>query len=276
MATGQLNGFLRRLTRGMAAETLADRSDRHLVEQFLARGDESALEALVRRHGPMVYRVSWRILQHNQDAEDAFQATFLLLAQKLRTVRKHESVASWLHGVAHRMALKAKAQVARRRRHEQASRPKEAPNEVSWEQVRAALDSELAALPEKWRLPLILCYLEGRTQDQAADDLGWSRTTLQRRLVEARGALSRRLTRRGVVWPAALSAVLVSDCVAPAALPSGLLGSTVEAAASIAAGRALTGIVSANVTSLMTKGMVNAMVKSKRLRWLLPWLSWGR
>lgn len=264
MATAHLNVFLRRLTRGMAAETLRDRSDRQLVEQFLSRGDGSVLEALVRRHGPMVYRVAWRVLQHNQDAEDVVQATFLTLAQKLRTLRKHESVASWLHGVAHRLALKARAQVARRRRHEQrAGRSKTVPpDEVSWEQVRAALDAELSALPEKWRLPLILCYLEGRTQDQAAGDVGWSRATLQRRLAEARQALGRRLTRRGVVWPAALSAVLVCDCVAPAALPSGLIGSTVEAAACVAAGRALNGIVSSNVTALLTKGM-QAMLTSK-------------
>jgi DNA-directed RNA polymerase specialized sigma24 family protein len=105
MATPNLSAFLRRLTRGMVAKSLSDLSDRQLVEQFLARRDEAVFEVIVRRHGPIVYRVCWRVLQHQQDAEDAFQATFLLLAQKLCTVRKHDSLASWVHGVAHRDVL---------------------------------------------------------------------------------------------------------------------------------------------------------------------------
>src|SRR5215831_7864333 len=112
MATAHLSAFLRRLTRGMVAETLVDQSDRQLVEQFLVRRDEAVFETLVRRHGPMVHRVCWRVLE--QEAEDAFQATFLVLAQKLHTVRKQDSLASWLHGVAHRTALKARAQLATR------------------------------------------------------------------------------------------------------------------------------------------------------------------
>jgi RNA polymerase sigma factor (sigma-70 family) len=265
MATARLSLFLRRLTRGMVAETLVDQSDRQLVEQFLARRDEAVFTALVRRHGPMVYRVCWRVLQQEQDAEDAFQATFLLLAQKLHTVRKQDSLSSWLHGVAHRVALKARAQATRRCRHEQqagVSQPAP-PDEVAWRESRTALDAELARLPDKWRLPLILCYLEGRTQDEAAGRLGWRRATLQRRLAEARAALGRRLSRRGVVWPAALSAVLLSESVAPAALTLGLVGSTVEAAASVAAGRAAISAVSVRVAAL-TEGVLKPMLLSKR------------
>src|SRR4051795_1963416 len=118
MARPVLGEFLRRLTRGMAAETLGDRSDRDLVHQVLEDRDEASLQTIVNRHGPMVYRVCWRILQHSQDTEDAFQATFLILAQKLRTVRKQASLASWLHGVTHRVALKAKARSATRQRQE--------------------------------------------------------------------------------------------------------------------------------------------------------------
>src|SRR5882724_9159976 len=226
MTTAHLSLLLRRLTRGMVAETLVDQSDRRLVEEFLARRDEAVLTALVRRHGPMVYRVCWRVLQQEQDAEDAFQATFLVLAQKLHTVRKQDSLASWLHGVAQRVALKAKAQASLRRRHEEqasVSLPVP-PDDVPWRELRTALDTELAQLPEKWRLPLILCYLEGRTQDEAATHLGWSRTTLQRRLGEACAALGRRLHQRGLVWPAALSAVLLSDCVTAAAPAAALVG----------------------------------------------------
>src|SRR5947209_5448304 len=128
MATAKLNHFLRGLTRGMAAETMTDQSDRELVERFLARQDEAVFETLVRRHGPMVYRVCWRVLQHSQDSEDAFQATFLLLAHKLQSVRKQASLASWLHGVARRVALKARAQSAvRRRRERQVDKPASAP-----------------------------------------------------------------------------------------------------------------------------------------------------
>jgi RNA polymerase sigma factor (sigma-70 family) len=264
MATAHLSVFLRRLTWDMVAETLVDQSDGQLVEQFLARRDEAAFVTLVRRHGPMVYRVCWRVCQQEQDAEDAFQATFLLLAEKLHTVRKHDSLASWLHGVAHRVALKAKAQALLRRRHEEQASVSQPvpPDAVTWGELRMALDAELAQLPDKWRLPLILCYLEGRTQDEAAGHFGWSRTTLQRRLAEARAALGRRLSRRGVIWPAALSAVLLSDCVAPAALAPGLVSSTVEAAARVAAGRAAISAVSVKVAAL-TEGVLKTMLPSK-------------
>src|SRR5262249_42496159 len=137
MATAQVSHFLRRLTRGMVAATLADQSDRQLVERFLAGQDEAVFEAILRRHGAMVYRVCWRVLQHHQDAEDAFQATFLVLAQRLRTVRKHASLASWLHGVAHRVALKSKGAAARRRRHEEQAAASQTmpPADVSWREV---------------------------------------------------------------------------------------------------------------------------------------------
>src|SRR2546423_9631330 len=118
MATASMSTFLRRHTRGMVEETLRDESDRQLVERLLAGRDEAAFEAIVRRHGPMVYRVCWRVLQQEQDAEDAFQATFLILAQQLRTLRRRTSLASWLHGIGHRVALKARAQGANRHRHD--------------------------------------------------------------------------------------------------------------------------------------------------------------
>ncbi len=265
MATAQMSRFLRRLTRGMAAETLGELTDRQLLERLLGAQDEAVFEALVRRHGPMVYRVCWRVLQQAEDTEDAFQATFLLLARKLQAVRKRDSLASWLHGVAHRVALDAKARAARRRRHEARAATNShpgPPEEITWRELRTVLDAELGRLPEKWRLPLILCYLEGRSQEEAARQLGWSKSTLLRRLEEARAALGRRLTRRGVVWPAALSAVLLSDCVASAALAPGLVGSTVEAAAQVAAGQAAAGIISVKVAAL-TEGVLKTMLLTK-------------
>jgi RNA polymerase sigma factor (sigma-70 family) len=254
MATANLNVCIRRLARGMQAETLGDQSDQQLIDRFLAARDETAFEAMVRRHGPMVYRVCWRALQQEQAAEDAFQATFLVLAQKLRTLRKQASLGSWLHGVARRVALKAKTRAVTRGRHERraaASRAVPA-DDVTWQELRVVLDAELARLPDKWRLPLILCYLESRTQDEAAEQLGLSKNSLRRRLEEARKALARRLVRSGV-GPAALSAVLLSDCTSPAALPPRLIASTVEAAARVATGQAAAAVASAGVASLVAE-----------------------
>src|SRR5439155_19583681 len=136
---------------------LGTESDRQLVERALAERGAAALQAIVHRHGAMVYRVCWRALQHTQDTEDAFQATFLDLAQKLRTVRKHASLASWLHGVAQRVAVRAKSQSAKRRRRESLTSPPKSmpPDDITWKELRSALDAELGHLPDKWRLPLI-------------------------------------------------------------------------------------------------------------------------
>ena len=218
MAMGRLSDFLRRLVCQMGAECLSDQSDGQLVERALAGQDGTAFEAIVRRHGAMVYRVCWRVLQHPQDAEDAFQAVFLVLAQKLRSFRKDGSLASWLHGVAHRVALKAKTRSALRRRHESLAPLKDSvqPEDLTWKDLQAVLDAQLGRLRETWRLPLILCYLEGRTQDEAAAQLGWSKSKLRRHLEKGRNALGRRLTRCGVTMPAALSAILLSDCLARA------------------------------------------------------------
>jgi RNA polymerase sigma factor (sigma-70 family) len=264
MATSPMNGFIRRLTRGMAAQRLVEQSDRELLERLRSGPDEAAFEALVHRHGPMVYRVCWRVLRHAEDCEDSFQATFLLLAQKLRTVKKQDSLASWLHGVAHRVALNAKAKIARQRRHESrvAAAPKDPPDEITLREFLTVLDTELAGLPEKHRSPLILCYLEGRCQDEAARQLGWNKRTLLRRLEEARAALGRRLTRKGIVWPAAVSGLLLSDCVAPAALPATLVDCTVKAAACALVGPLAAGVVSAKVTALV-EGVMKAMFLSK-------------
>jgi RNA polymerase sigma factor (sigma-70 family) len=262
MATASLNVFLQRLARGMAAAAMGEQSDRQLVAEFLARREPAVFEAIVRRHGTMVYRVCWRVLQQEQDAEDAFQATFLVLGQKLSGLRRHASLASWLHGVAHRLALKARAQALARRRREQAAprRPPGPPDDVTWGELRCILDGELANLPEKWRLPLILCCLEGRTQDETAAQLGWSKNTVRRRLDEARADLRRRLDRRGLVLPAALSAVLLSECVAGAAPPAPLIAATVEAATALAAGQTLIAAgVSAKVAGL-TQGMMQALL----------------
>jgi RNA polymerase sigma factor (sigma-70 family) len=264
MATANLSVFLRHLRTSLAAEALNNLSDQQLLQRFLDQGNESAFEAIIRRHGPMVLRVCWRELQQSQDAEDAFQAAFMLLACQARSIRKPNSLASWLHGVAHRIALKVQAQRATRRRHEEmrAQSWDVARDEGSRAELWSLLDEELRGLPEKWRLPLILCYHEGKTQDEAATQLNWSTRTFRRRLNEARAALGRRLARRGIAWSAALGASLLSDCVVAARLPAGLTAPTVEAAVRIAAGRTVAGIVSTHVTALMG-GVGNTMFTNK-------------
>ena len=256
MAVPDLTHLLLRLTRGMAAEA-SDEPDCELVRRFLATRDERAFEALVRRHGPMVYRVCLRVAGNDQDAEDAFQATFLVLAQNLGALRARASLASWLHGVARRVTLKARAAAAARGLRERAASRSERvpPADPGWAEVRAALDEELACLPERWRQPLVLCHLEGRTQDEAARALGWSNGTLRRRLADAREALAGRLARRGV-WPGVLAAALASDCAAPAALAPGQLSPLLI---SVAGGESSAAGVPSTVLAL-AKGVCPAMV----------------
>jgi RNA polymerase sigma factor (sigma-70 family) len=260
MSKTDLSSFLRGLTRGMAADAWAELSDQDLLARAIAAREEAVFEAIVRRHGPMVHRVCWRVLQHDQETEDAFQATFLVLAQRMRSVRQFASLASWLHRVAHRIALRASMRAAARCRHEREAtelQPK-TPADGAEVGLFAALDAELATLPEKWRLPLVLCYLEGRTQDEAARQLKWSKSTLRRRLEDARDALAHRLRRRGVVGATALSGVLVSDCVTRA-MPPFLLRSTVEAMARVVLGNALSAAAPAPVTAL-TEGLLKTML----------------
>ena len=265
MPTATITDFMGRLTRQIRITSFADYSDRQLVEQALAGETDAAVAVIVHRHGPMVYRVCWRVLQRSHDAEDAFQATFLVLAGKLRSIRKLESLASWLHGIAHHVALRAKVQAqARRRREESAARAGNSTrtDDGNGNDLRAALDAELCRLPEKLRQPLVLCYLEGRTQDEAASQLGWSKSTLRRRLAKARDTLGRRLTARGVSLSASMAAVLVSECIASGAPAPALVASTVEAAAHVVAGETTATVANATVAAL-TGGLVKAMFVTK-------------
>jgi RNA polymerase sigma factor (sigma-70 family) len=248
----------------MAAELLAVESDRRLVERVLATRDESALLAIVLRHKTMVYHVCRRVLRHPQDAEDAFQATFLVLAQELHALRQHSSLAGWLHGVALRVSRKARARAMARQRWEAcAARPEAAPpDDLAWSEVRSALDAELSRLPDRWRLPLVLCYLEGQTQDEAADQLGCSKSTLRRRLEQARAALGSRLKGRGIAWSAVLPAVLASDSVAANAMSLACVDSTVAAALAVVNGKSLALAVSARV-AVLTEGVLRTMFVTK-------------
>jgi RNA polymerase sigma factor (sigma-70 family) len=241
MTTGQATVLLRRVCRFAGAGGADRLADAELLGRFVARRDEAAFEALVRRHGPMVWGVCRRVLRDAHATEDAFQAVFLVLVRSAASVRKRQSVSCWLYGVARRLALKARTRAARRRERE--SRATQAPPadpaaEVTLREAREVLDEELARLPEKYRAPILLCCLEGLARDEAAGRLGWSAGTLKSRLEEARSLLRTRLARRGLTLSAALAAALLAPAASPATISPILLASTCRAASLLAGGNA--------------------------------------
>jgi RNA polymerase sigma factor (sigma-70 family) len=234
-------------------------TDGQLLESFVREGDESAFEVLVRRHGPMVHGVCRRVTGHAQDAEDAFQAAFLVLTRKAASIRPREQLARWLYGVAYKTALKARAVAARRRTRERQVNPMPQPQArlESSDELGSVLDRELSRLPEKYRLPLVLCELEGKTYKEAALQLGLSEGAVSVRLVRARAKLAERLSRQGLgVAAASLTAVLATD--AAASVPAPLVSSTARAAAVFAAGRAAGDTIPATVT-LLAERVLGAM-----------------
>src|SRR5579883_570499 len=225
----QLAKCLQRLSSAARMEGLGDRE---LIEQFASGRDEDAFAVLIRRHGPMVLRVGQRVLHDMHAAEDVLQATFFILSRKAASLRWGESVGCWLHGVAYRLAQNVRRQRARRRRHEIQAAEKHADDplaEISVREAQAIVDEELARLPEKYRAPLVLCCLEGKTRDEAARLLGWSVKLVKSRLEQGRERLRNRLSRRGLTLSAALVATLLTEEVVSAALPAALIRATVEA-----------------------------------------------
>jgi RNA polymerase sigma factor (sigma-70 family) len=245
-------GTLLRHLRGLFPEPPTAVTDRGLLERFTAAGEEAAFAGLLRRHGPMVLGVCRRVLANAADAEDVFQATFLLLARKAASIRKGESVSSWLHAVAFRLALRARAQAATRRRRERQAAEQRTPTpEVpAAGELEAALDEELARLPARYRAPLVLCYLEGKTQEEARRRLGRPLGTVRSRLARGRRLLRERLRKRGVAFSAA---ALAAARPAPA-LPAPLFHATLQAGLRFAAGGAVAGMVSARVAALVDSG----------------------
>jgi RNA polymerase sigma factor (sigma-70 family) len=264
MATTQANAVLHHLRRLRAAPAGGTPNDRQLLEQFLTRRDEWAFTTLVRRHGPLVLGVCRRVLGNVPDAEDAFQAAFLVLARKAASIRGHESVAAWLYQVAFRVALRARGQGATRARHEHQApgrRPPDPLAEVTGRELLSALDEALHELPARHRAPLVLCYLEGRTRDEAARQLRCSASTLKRRLEEGKARLHARLARRGLTLSAGL---LTGELVqtATAAVPVALGHSATQAALLSAAGQEAVGVASAQALALARRSLL-AMTLSK-------------
>jgi len=240
----------------------ATQTDRRLLEAFAQTGDESAFAEVVRRHGPLVLGVCRRILGNLQDAEDAFQATFLVLARKAGTLAWHDSVKNWLHGVACRIAMKSRSQSLKRKQKEKAAGTSQDEGQPlqAWNELRGVLDEELAHLPDKYRLVLLLCYLEGKTRDEAAEQLGWTVGSVKGYLERGREMLKARLSKRGLALSLTLSAGLLSGVSAEAAIPATLTIATVQAAALFTTSSA-THVAAPAFT--LAQGALNAMMIAK-------------
>jgi RNA polymerase sigma factor (sigma-70 family) len=251
MAHARFGPVLRQI-RKLIGPAAVDVSDAELLERFATRREEAAFEALLERHGPMVLGVCRRVLRHPHDAEDAFQATFLVLARKAGSVRRRGSVGGWLYEVAYHAALKARAEAVRRHEHEGQARnmtTSDPETELAWRELRLVLDEELGRLPRKYRLPLVLCYLDGKSNREVARELGWPAGSMARRLARARELLRDRLTRRGVALSGALFIGLLAER-ASAAVPAALTAPTVRAGLLFAAGHAAAGAVRAPALTL--------------------------
>ena len=230
MATSQMNGVIQHLRKSVLVRDGAGPTDGQLLEDYLSRRNEVALAALVRRHGPLVWGVCRRVLRNYHDAEDAFQATFLVLVRKAASIVPRAMVANWLYGVAHQTALKARATAARRQGRERqlADMPEPAVTEQHlWRDLQPLLDEALSRLPDKYRAVIILCDLESKTRKEAARQLGCPEGTVAGRLARARVLLAKRLARHGLaVWGGALPAVR-SQQAASAGVPNSVVASTI-------------------------------------------------
>jgi RNA polymerase sigma-70 factor (ECF subfamily) len=273
MSTGQRAGLLGHVREAYLKRELGDLSDALLLTRYLSGREEAVFEAILRRHGGMVFGVCRRILGDAHDAEDAFQATFLVFVRKAGAIVPRAGLGGWLHGVARRTAMKARTKRARWNAEGQLAMTRAsetAGDDHAWSDLRPLLDQELAKLAAKYRLPIVLCDLEGKSRKEAAAQLDWREGTLSGRLARGRRLLAVRLTRRGVALSAAgLTALLLPHTTA-AEPPAVLLTSTVTAATQFAAGNQAA--VPAPVADL-TREVLQAMRVQKLLTWSAVFLA---
>ncbi len=275
----QSEQLLRHIRRLASRPALPAEADAVLLDRFIRHRDEDAFAALVHRHAPLVLGVCRRVLGHAQQAEDAAQAVFLVLARKAATISPPDRLAAWLHGLARHVAWNARRTDERRRRQEtrsarseRARRPADPLDQLTARELLNILDEELQRLPDVYRLPLILCCLEGRSQEQAAAQLNWTAGSVKGRLERGRAKLHRRLAKRGVALPAALLAMeAVQGMPAAAGMAMEFVASTLQAAAIFTAGAAVTdGRIATEAVSLAEEGMRSlAATKSKIMAALL-------
>jgi RNA polymerase sigma factor (sigma-70 family) len=267
MATmGQSGLVARQLERLFGRGTVSGLSEGQLLARFVRERDESAFEVIVTRHGPMVLGICRRLLDDPRDVEDAFQATFLILVKKAGSLRDRELLANWLYGVAARVARRSRRDRLRRFSRERTGVAEDArarDGDSDSDELRSSLDAEVARLPEKFRVPVILCYFEGLTHDEAAERLRCPVGTVRSRMAKARELLRSRLTRRGVVLaPASTAVTLVPQAIPP--VPRALMDRTIAVAMRVATGQAVAGAGSASV-ALLTLGFLRTMSLTKAL-----------
>jgi RNA polymerase sigma factor (sigma-70 family) len=271
MATNLIVEFLRRFRRSALLRESEGQTDEQLLERIVRGGDGAALalEALVLRHAPMVWGVCRRTLATHHEAEDAFQATFLVLLRRAAFIRSRELLANWLYGVAHKTACKARQMAAKRcsreKQVEAMPEPQTEPDDDMFgPELRARLDEELSRLPEKYRIAIVLCDLQGRSRPEVARQLRVREGTVGSRLARGRALLARRLIRRGLTVSATSLAAVWSQQAASGAVPAALLTNTVKAVGLLAAGETeAAGIISSGA-SLLTEGMLQAMAVAKK------------
>jgi RNA polymerase sigma factor (sigma-70 family) len=249
--------------------TVPGLTDRELLGQFTVRDSaraHQAFGAIVHRHGPMVLAVCNRVLRDQHAAEDAFQATFLVLALKAGTIRKRDALGPWLYGVAARISRRARALSHRRSEQQLPSLNlascAPAGSEVDLAELRSVLDEEVDRLPATYRRAIVLCYIEGKTQEEVARLLGWSKGTVSGRLARAKDLLRARLSRRGFAPSAGLLGLVLSDETARAAVPVSLVDRAVQSAVCVVLGRAESVAASSTVTAL-AQSAVRAMLLAK-------------
>jgi RNA polymerase sigma factor (sigma-70 family) len=262
--TSRLNAVVQQLRRAGLLRGAGGLTDGELLECFVSRRDAAALEALVRRYAPMVWGVCRRVLRDHHEAEDAFQAAFLVLVRKAGSITPRERVGSWLYGVARQTALKARATAAKQRARERQGTDVPEPATKGpgpADDLSCALDEEMSRLPDKYRAAIVLCHLQGQTRKEAARQLGVPEGTLAARVARGRALLAKRLARRGLAVSGGALAGELFPPAAPASVPAGALSAAVNAVRLTAAGRAA-GAVAARVATL-TEGVLKAMVLNK-------------
>lgn len=289
MADRKFNALVSRLKGLVAGRDAALKGDAALLQEFLDHGAQASFASLVQRHGPMVLGVCRRVMSDAHEAEDVFQAVFLVLARQRRNICWGSSLGGWLYRVAYLLALKARHRSARRAAHERRAAdmdpargtgedswaagegrnpdgdcrsPSSPPAEAAGREARAALEEELSRLPHRYRSPVVLCCLEGKTYEDAARELGWPTLTVKGQLARARGLLRERLARRGFALSAGGVGAALSEQLAAAALPPGAADTTAAAAAAFAAGQ-MTGAVSAPAAALASE-MLRGLAMSRR------------
>ena len=264
MTSSPLSEVMQQLRRVMLLRDGAGLTDGQLLTDYLSRRDEAAFTALVRRHGPMVWGVCRRLLNHH-DAEDAFQATFLVLVRKAASIMPRERVANWLYGVAHQTALQASRTAARRRAREKqvTAMPEPAVTDQDlWRDLQPLLDREVSRLPDAYREVVVLCDLEGKTRKEASQQLGLPEGTVGSRLARARTLLAKRLARNGLAVGGGALAAVLSQKAASECVPTSVVSSTTKAITLVAAGREPGAAISVQVAALID-GVLKTMLLSK-------------